>query len=216
MEGRKNYFRENTFWHLCNKSISNFGIFKDPSNSRRFIEVLDYYNNSNFKVKYSLAIKNNIYSYNNLLIPKNDSFIKILTYCIMPDHYHLVLKILKRDILSKYINDIENSYTHFFNRKFDRKGPLWQSSFRSVLIKTIEQLLHVTRYVHINPTTSNLVDKPEDWPFSSYKDIISNSKFLKEFLPEISISNPKSYKKFIEDNIDYQKKLKHIKKLLLE
>ncbi len=216
MEGRKNYFKENTIWHLCNKSIANFGIFKNPNNAQRFIEVLDYYNNINYKIRYSYARRKKLYKYQNLLIPKKESIIKVLSYCIMPDHYHLVIKILSDNILSKYINDIENSYTHFFNRKFNRKGPLWQSSFLSVLIKTNEQLLHVTRYVNINPTSSQLVDRPEDWQFSSYKDIITNPIFLKEYLKEISISNSLSYKEFAGNNIDYQKKLKLIKKLLLE
>ncbi|OGK24916.1 hypothetical protein A3F58_04160 [Candidatus Roizmanbacteria bacterium RIFCSPHIGHO2_12_FULL_37_9b] len=216
MEGRKSYFKENSFWHLCNKSIANFGIFKDPINSQRFVEILDYYNNINSKIRYSYAIRKKIYKYQNILIPKNESIVKILSFCIMPDHYHLVIKILVDNILSKYINDIENSFTHFFNRKFDRKGPLWQTSFRSVLVKTNEQLLHVTRYVNINPTASNLVDKPEDWSFSSYKDIISQPVFLKDYLTEISITKPESYKKFAEDNIDYQRRLKMIKKLILE
>ena len=216
MESRKSYFKENTIWHLCNKSIANFGIYKDPNNSQRFIEVSDYYNNINCKIRYSYTIRKKLYKYQNLLIPKNDSIIKVLSYCIMPDHYHLVIKILESDVLSKYINDIENAFTHYFNKKFNRKGPLWQTSFRSVLIKTNEHLLHVTRYVNINPTTSQLVDRPEDWIFSSYKDIISNPIFLKEYLKEISINNPLSYKKFAEDNINYQRKLKLIKKLILE
>jgi len=216
LEKRSMYFKAGTFWHLCNKSIANYGIYNDAENSQRFIETLDYYNNTDNKVKLSLAKRNKIYTYGNLLFPKNNSKTKILTYNIMPDHYHLVIKILKDDLLSKYISDVENSYTHFLNKKFGRKGPLWQSRFRAVLIKTNEQLLHVIRYVILNPTTSNLVEKPEDWHFSSYKDIISNPIFLKEYLSEISISNPITFKKFVENNIDYQKKLKLIKKLTLE
>ena len=216
MERRKNLFKVGTFWHLCNKSIANYGIFKDPINAQRFIETLDYYNSIDYKVKYSLAKENKLYNYQNLLIPKNSSIIKVLTYSIMPDHYHLVTKVMQSDLISKYISDVENSFTHFFNKKFKRKGPLWQSRFRSILIKTNEQLLHVIRYVCVNPTTSNLVEKPEDWHFSSYKDTITNPKCLKQYLAEIFIKNPRSFKKFVEDNIDYQKKLKLIKKLLLE
>ena len=63
----------------------------------------------------------------------------MISYCVMPDHYHLVVKILKEAIFSKYINDLENSYTRYFNVKFDRKGPLWQNSYKAVRIKTNEQ-----------------------------------------------------------------------------
>ena len=215
MEGRKNLFKSGTFWHLCNKSIANYGIFKDPNNSQTFIETLDYYNSIDYKNRFSVAKENKSYVYNNLLIPKKNSIIKVLTYNIMPDHYHLVIKVMQNDMVSKYINDIENSYSHFFNNKFNRKGPLWQTHFQSVLIKTNEQLLHVIRYVNLNPVTAGLVDKPEDWPFSSFRDITSDPKFLRD-LTEISIRNPRSFQKFVEDNIDYQKKLKSIKKLLLE
>ena len=95
----------------------------------------------------------------------------------MPDHYHLLLKIIKGDF-SKYLGTVENSYSRFFNLKYNRKGPLWQGSFKAVRIKNNEQLLHVSRYIHINPTTSNLIAKPENWRYSSYKDFIENNEIL--------------------------------------
>jgi len=134
----------------------------------------------------------------------------------MPDHYHLLIKILIDRKFSKYISDVENSFSRYFNIRFKRKGPLWQSRFKAVRIKTNEQLLHVSRYIHLNPTTANLVKKPEDWIYSSYKKIISDPKYLREILTEISIKESASYKKFVENNIDYQRKLAIIKKLLLD
>jgi len=134
----------------------------------------------------------------------------------MPDHYHLLIKILRYNCLSKYISDIENSFTRYFNLKFSRKGPLWQSTFKAVRIKTNYQLLHTSRYIHLNPTTSNLVIKPEDWQFSSYHKFIKNEKVLQNVVTEISIDKPLLYKKFVEDQIDYQRKLRLIKKMILE
>jgi len=96
----------------------------------------------------------------------------------MPDHYHFLLKIIKDNSFSKFIGDVENSFTRYFNIKFDWKGPLWQNSFKAVEIRSNEQLLHVSRYIHLNPTTSRLVDSPEDWIFSSYKDFITDKKLL--------------------------------------
>lgn len=98
----------------------------------------------------------------------------------------------------------------------EKKGPLWQSSFKAVRIVSNVQLLHVSRYIHLNPTSKCLVNKPEDWQFSSYKDYVSNDIFFKKTFKEISISNTKSYMKFVEDQQDYQKKLKQIKNLLLD
>jgi len=134
----------------------------------------------------------------------------------MPDHYHLLVKSLSEKIISKYISDVENSFTRYFNIKNNRKGPLWQSRFKSVVIKNNQQLLHVSRYVHLNPTTNGLVNRPEEWSFSSYKEIINNPVLLKTGLKEISMSNRLAYKRFVEKNIDHQRWLKQIKKLILE
>jgi len=213
---RLEFFSEGEIFHIYNKSISNFGIFKSKENSQRFLNLLDYYNNNNIKIKFSDAVDRGIYTFSNILLPKSDSLVKFLSYCIMPDHYHLLIKIIHNNCLSHYIGNIENSFTRYFNIKFNRRGPLWQSEFKAVRITSDEQFLHVSRYIHLNPTTAGLVKKPEDWKFSSYKDIISDDHFLKEVLTEFSITDRLFYQKFVNDNKDYQKKLKMIKRLVLE
>jgi len=213
---RKDKFIEGEIYHIFNKSISNYGIFKDLNNSQRFLNVVEYYNNRLITKSFSQFIIRKKFDYQNIIHPKDFTYVKILSYCIMPDHYHFLLKILVDSTLSKLINTIEDSFTRYFNIKFDRKGPLWQTSFKSVEIKSNEQLLHVSRYIHLNPTTSNLVNKPEDWIFSSYNDFISDEKVLKTYINEISIDDTEFYKQFVENNIEYQRKLKHIKKLILE
>lgn len=211
-----NNFYSGEIYHVFNKSIANFGIFKDENNCQRFIETLDYYNSSLIKDRFSWVKEKGEYCFNGLFIKKENPLFKIISYCVMPDHYHLMVKILKDKIFSKFINDLENSYTRYFNIKFKRKGPLWQSSFKSVKIKTNEQLLHVSRYHHLNPVTSYLVDKPEDWKYSSYNDYLTNTDLLGHDLTEISITEPSIYKFFVEDRIDYQRRLKVIKKQILE
>lgn len=213
---RKDKLVQGEIYHICNKSIANFGIFKDPVNAERYIKLLDYYNTLPHPRRFSHATNAERKHAVNLLTPKENSIVKFICYCIMPDHYHILLKILSEYSISKYISDIENSFTRYFNIKFDRKGPLWQSEFRAVRIKTETQLLHVTRYIHLNPTTSKLVNKPEDWKWSSYRDYIENPAILQDAMNELTIKNPRKYKKFCEDRIDYQKRLKEIKKILLE
>ena len=212
---KKGKFLKGAIFHVCNKSIANYGIFKDPNNAKRFLETLDYYNGITTQ-SFSKSIKENKYSFQNLLHPKEDRKIKFICYCIMPDHYHLLVKMMENQTFSKYMNDIENSFTRYFNLKFSRKGPLWQSDFKAVRIRNNKQLLHVSRYIHLNPTTAYLVDKPEEWPFSSYKDFIHDKNILSSQMIEIEISNPFHYKQFVEDQIDYQRKLKFIKKMMLD
>ena len=213
---REKQFVSGEFFHIFNKSISGYRIFKDPSNAGRFINVLDYYNNLTVSESFSKAIRRNVFTPQNLLYPKETPLLKFISYCVMPDHYHLLVKILKDYWLSKYMNNVESAFSHFFNIKFERKGPLWESNFKVVRITSNEQLLHVSRYIHLNPTSSSLVDKPEDWEFSSYRDFITDEKVLEIYLPEISIRNKIHYRRFVEDQKDYQRKLKLIRNMILE
>jgi putative transposase len=213
---RKDRFIEGEIYHVFNKSISNYNIFKDLNNTQRFLNAFEYYNNNPMRHSFSNFTQKNKFNYKNIIYPVENSKCKILSYCIMPDHYHFLLKIMKSNSFSKFLGDVENSFTRYFNIRFDRRGPLWQNSFKAVEIRSNEQLLHVSRYIHLNPTTSRLVDKPEDWIFSSYKDFITNKNLLNDFMKEISINDITDYKKFVENNIEYQRELKNIKKLLFE
>ena len=207
-------FAEGDFFHVFNKSIAGFQIFKDSFNIKRFINTLEYYNqNPTPKLNLSRFLRaNKDHTFSGILHDQNTIYIKALAYCIMPDHYHLLVKIKKEKCFSHFMSIIENSFSRFFNVKFNRKRPLWQSRFKAVLIESNEELLHVSRYIHLNPVTSYFVGKPEDWEWSSYRTYLKNM----EQFQEISISNPAAYKKFVEDNIDYQRQLKEIKRHLLD
>lgn len=213
---RKDRFIEGEIYHVFNKSIANYGIFKDLQNCQRFLNVFEYYNNKFTLKSFSDFTRRKKFDYKNIIYPIENTHCKVLSYCIMPDHYHFLIKILNNGVFSKLINTIEDSYSRYFNIKFNRKGPLWQNCFKSVEIKSNEQLLHVSRYIHLNPTTNRLVDRPEDWIYSSYKDFITDKAILKSHLNEISIDKIDDYKKFVENNIEYQRDLKYIKKLILE
>lgn len=212
---RRDKFIEGEIYHVFNKSISNYGIFKDLANSQRFVNTFQHYNNRLSLKSYSDFNKRTKYNYGNVINPIENTFCKVLSYCIMPDHYHFLLKILKSDIFSKLIGNMENSFSRYFNIKFDRRGPLWQNSFKVVKIRFDDQLLRVSRYIHLNPVVKRLVDRPEDWIYSSYKDFITDQSVLKN-IKEINIGNIIDYKKFVENNDDYLKELKNIKKLTLE
>ncbi|MBI2052028.1 transposase [Candidatus Roizmanbacteria bacterium] len=206
-------------YHIFNKSIANYRIFSDERNCRRFMLILSYYNDINVERRLSDFLKcNKGYNYKPppLFQSKRNQIVKFIAYCIMPDHYHLEVKLLKEKHIYRYLNNIGNSYTKYFNTRFNRKGPLWQSPYKSVRIKSSEQLLHVSRYIHLNPTTAGLVNNPEEWEFSSYREYINNPRILNEIMHEILIRDTKAYRRFVENNKDYQRKLKLIQKLLHE
>jgi putative transposase len=182
------------------------------------VEMIKYYINDKPPLRFSIYQK--LLNSQNVNIAEQlsnkDMIVDIIAYCIMPTHIHLILSQLKDDGISIYMKNLLNSYTRYFNVKNKRKGPLWQGRFKSVLIETDDQLLHLTRYIHLNPTSSNLVKKPEEWPYSSYKEYIDNTEvILCNFQKYLKII-PENYKIFVETQKDYQRKLKEIEYLLFE
>lgn len=153
---------------------------------------------------------------NDYLSEKTKS-VDIIAYCLMPTHIHLIFKQLEDNGISRSVNNILNSYTRYFNIKHKRKGPLWESRFKSKRIESDEQLLHLSRYIHLNPVTAFLSDKPESWQYSSYKEFlgIKETPTFCNFTNHINIF-PADYKKFTEDRISYQRELAKIKDLLTE
>lgn len=217
---RKDIFAEGHFYHVLNRSIAKFQIFNINENYRRFIETLLYYQHKDRPFKFSRFVKLSSAQKDKILLQRQDKekLASIVCYCLMPTHFHLVLKQLKPDGISKLISDLENSYTKYFNLRHGRRGPLWESRFKGVLVNTDEQLLHLTRYIHLNPISANIVKKPEDWEFSSYREYLKKSTYGKgscEFRDVID-SSPKEYQIFTEERAPYQKELSKIKRQLLE
>ena len=184
-------------------------------------ELIQYYQleNPSLRFSYFAAWRKD----KNELVNKKDcqgkkKLIRIIAYSFMPTHIHLILQQLEKGGISIYMNKVLNSYTRYFNVKHHRKGPLWTGRFKRVLVETDEQLIHLTRYVHLNPATVRLVNRPELWRFSSYHEYLAK-KPKKDKICEfkhILEMNPNEYKKFVNNQISYQRTLAIIKGLILE
>ncbi|MCF7916806.1 MAG: transposase [Candidatus Omnitrophica bacterium] len=219
---RKDELVTGSIYHVFNRSIANFKIFKDDLCYWRIINVIRYYQREKPATKFSDFIKtidsheNN--SYIDIPFFRSQNLVDIVAYCIMPTHIHLVLKQLQDKGISIFVNNIFNSYTRYFNVRHKRRGPLWESRFKNVLVKTDEQLIHLTRYIHLNPVTAYLSNRPEEWVFSSCNE------YLRKIEKKNKICNynyildiePSAYKKFMKNRISYQRELAKIKNLLLE
>lgn len=219
---RKEELITDNIYHVFTKSIAGFKVFKNSAEFSRIISVIKYYQKESPSVKFSLFVKltadGKNYKMKTNYLRNNVNLIEIIAYCIMPTHLHLILKQSKADGISTFMNNILNSYTRYFNTRNNRKGPLWEGRFKNVLIKTEEQLLHLTRYLHLNPVTAYLVNNPIEWEYSSYKEyllIIDTKDKICKFDDTLNVI-PDSYRKFAEDGISYQRNLAIIKKLILE
>ena len=130
----------------------------------------------------------------------------------MPNHFHLLLKQLKDNGISTFISQVCNSYTKYFNTKYSRAGALLQGVFKAELMESDEQLLHVSRYIHLKPVVSGLTKSLDSYSYSSYQEYIfqnqgfCNTTEILNFFP-----SPEKYQEFVEDQIDYGTTLELIK-----
>ena len=146
--------------------------------------------------------------------------VEIIAYCLMPNHFHFLLKQSKENGMSVFVGNVSNSYTRYFNTKYKRTGPLLQGKFKAVRIESEEQLFHLSRYIHLNSFSSCLtktLDELCKYQYSSLPEYLSpeGENYCQK---EIVLDNFKkySYKTFLFDQADYQRRLQEIKFLTLE
>ena len=146
--------------HVFNKSIGDIEVFKNDCEFLRIIEAMCFYQRENQKTRFSVFAEQVLHrpgvgcsaDIDNL----GGKIVEILAYCIMPTHFHLLLKELKEKGIASFINNLLNSYTRYFNVKYLRKGTLWEGPTKKVIAKTDNQFAHLTRYIHLNPVTAYL------------------------------------------------------------
>ena len=93
-------------------------------------------------------------------------------YVLMQNHYHLVLETPEGN-LSQVMQYLNGSYTGFFNHRTGRSGHLFQGRYKAILVEMDSYLLQLSRYIHLNPVRAGIVERPQDYPYSSYKSLIS-------------------------------------------
>ena len=154
MATKRNPLIEGKVYHVFTKTIAGYKIFRNDSEYERMRGLLEYYKIESPPLKFSAFedIKDKENFYQNHFIAK-DNLVEMIAYCLMPTHIHLILKQLKKGGISVFMSNILNSYTRYFNIKTKRRGPLWESRFKNVEVASDEQLVHLTRYVHLNPVT---------------------------------------------------------------
>lgn len=210
-------------YHVMNKSIAGYKIFNAAADYQRMIQLIRFFQLDAPLPKFSQFLHSAYvtrHGFEQTLQEwhaEQKRHVQIIAYCIMPTHLHLILKPLQKNGATFFLSNILNSYTRYFNTKHNRRGPLWVGRFKNVSVKTDEQLLHLTRYLHLNPVTARIVSQPEKWQYSSYREYTIHGEPFPicqyEGLFEI---DPAEYQKFVKDHIAYQRELAVIKKLALE
>lgn len=89
-------------------------------------------------------------------------------YCLMSNHFHLLVETPRGD-LSAGMRSVNGRYAQFFNRRHGRRGHLFEGRFKAIVVQKDEHLLELCRYIVLNPVRAGLVERPEQWQWSSYR-----------------------------------------------
>jgi REP element-mobilizing transposase RayT len=180
-------FQANSYYHVYNRGNRKQAIFTNYRDYERFLEkVVEY------KKKYS---------------------IQLLAYCLMPNHFHFLIYQSSPNDLSKFISDLCNSHSRYFNVKYGLIGTLFQGRFKAKLVEKDEYLIHLSRYIHLNPVDlfpfagKELWERVMFYKWSSLfaylsnknNNLVSVEQILGYFSPKDPVSD---YKKFVESNIE--------------
>ncbi len=214
----------NQIYHLFNRGIAGQPIFSSAYDYQRFINLLDYYHFLSPDLRFSF--------YNRLPLEGKQKYLKemkrtkppqteIYAYCLMPNHYHLLVKELIENGIRKFIGNLQNSYAKYFNIRKKRKGSLFTEMFKNVRVEDDEQFVHVARYIHLNPLTSFIISKVEElnsYPWSSFSCYMNKSSV--DFLDTKNLlsfyKNRLDLEAFTKDQADYQRRIHKLTYLSLE
>lgn len=143
------------YYHIYNRGVNKQIIFSDRQDYATLLSYLKTYLSPKNEDEFlkQLALPDTDYKTRDKILRIlrlnnfNDS-LSLLAYCLIPNHFHFLVKQKWEDTIDKFMNSLCTRYSMFFNRKYSRIGPLFQGVYKAVLVESEEQLLHLSRYIH--------------------------------------------------------------------
>ena len=146
MRVKKENFIKDAYLHIYNHAIEDLNLFNEKQ---------DY-------IKCLIKIKSKIKIY-----PAT-----VFAYCLMPNHYHFLIRQDSDKPIYRIFNDVFAGYVQYYNRKYNRKGHLFQHPLQHIAVNNDKYLIHLCLYIHYNPVKAGIVKNPENWIFSNYLEWI--------------------------------------------
>lgn len=199
-------YAPDSYYHVYNRGVDKRTIFQDDLDYRTFLHLLKLYLSAEKKPDSALTRTDLVRP--RPVQPINDE-VKLVSYCLMPNHFHLLVKQRTETGMTKLLRRVATTYSVYFNTRYSRSGTLFQGRYRAVLVNSEEQLLHLSRYIHLNPaelTRTDLVN----YAYSSYPyylgkkhaDWLNLTPVLSYFhsaAKDINLKGINSYRSFVED-----------------
>lgn len=211
-------YSENAYYHLYNRGVEKRLIFQDDQDYAVFLSYLKEYLEPKDEERLREKFSNPSTSYKEkdqiqrlLRLNNFHNEISLIAYCLMPNHFHFLIKQKSANSIDKFMNSLCLRYAKYFNKKYKRVGRLFQDVYKAVLVETETQLLHLTNYIHRNAlknlrksASSEVVLCAYFSQPSSYPEYlgIRNTEWVhpEEVLSYFSQTNPSlSYRSFVEE-----------------
>lgn len=208
-------------YHVFNKTIGKEVVFSFQNNLKRILETVNYYRYFQ-QVKFSKFQTFSPDQQDGYLktITKKLPLVEIYVFSFMPNHFHFLLKQLQDQGTSKFLSDTQNSFAKYYNLKNDRDGGLFLNNFKAKRIRNNEEFIHVSRYIHLNHTTSGIIkfEQLSTYEWTSLPCYLNkNDSLFINTKPILSYYiTPQKYLKFLSNQVDYQRKLKLIKQVMTD
>jgi putative transposase len=207
---------EGGFYHVYNRGVEKRTIFQDTQD---YVVLLSYFKTtlsppitSTKGVSFAkdTPLKNPAPPYN---IKNHFGQIELLAYCLMPNHFHLLIRQQNPKSIASFMSSVFTRYSVYFNRKYNRTGKLFENRYKAILIENESYLLHLSRYIHSNPLPTNTIQQHPNRhqilanAFSSYADYLNSrntSWIRKEIILSYFSSYQKNSKHSNENKLNYQ------------
>lgn len=206
-------YLENGYYHIYNRGVEKRKIFLDNQDYKVFLSYLKIYltpkedsineaKDKDTEIESKEKIISEIYTLNNFF-----GKIELISFVLMPNHFHLELKQKNKKEIESFMRSLITKYSKYFNKKYERVGPLFQGRYKAILVQNTEYLLYLSKYIHRNPL--ELLNKDqllESYSWSSYPTYLNNLKIYwvnqelicSSFLKESKYSTT-LYKNFVEN-----------------
>lgn len=202
------------FYHIYNRGVEKRKIFKDSKDYGVFLSYVKEclqkpkgrQNLNSGNLKSAVSKKSSL---NNRKTKNYFNKMELLCYCLMPNHFHLLIKQENKDVMESFMRSLATRYSMYFNRRYGRVGKLFQGHYKAVLINDENYLLHLSRYIHLNPLeySTNIENT-----YTSYLDYLGkrkskwvNTRLILSFFKKSKVKEFKkinTYKNFVEKYVD--------------
>lgn len=179
---RKTNLVNGEIYHIYNRGVDKRDIFMDDEDRLRFIHDLYEFNDKNPALNLNNFLVKNKSKSLEVGLPKierkpRELLVEILAFCMMDNHFHLMLRQLTENGITEFMRKLGTGYTNYFNKKYERSGALFQGRFKSVHIEKDAHLMYLPIYIHFNP----LDFKFPEWREGKLKDYKKAVEFLDSY-----------------------------------